>query len=203
MKTVLVYGDSNTWGAKAGAILRYSHDERWVNVLQKKLGDEYRVSAHGLVGRYAGGFVVRPSVPLLNGQLPYEAIYRAAAPVDIAIIALGGNDVNDKYDRSPDDIVDDILWYENKTQELLDGKSMPTFVYILQPNFAGPFDGPFGKENFNAEKRNIVNEELKKKVKNYVEVEDADLSEDELHFSPVGHEQMADAVYDKIMEIEK
>lgn len=202
MKTILIYGDSNTWGAKAWMKSRYPADERWTNILQEKLGKDYKISAHGLVGRYAGDFTYLKQ-PLLNGQLPYEAIYKATAPVDIVVIALGGNDLNDKYDRSAETIVKDILWYEDKTKTLLGDDKMPTFVYILQPSFAGSFDGPFGKESFSVEKRKIVNAELKKKVKNYVELENADLSDDELHFSPKGHQQMAQAVYEKIMEIEK
>lgn len=192
MKTILVYGDSNTWGAKAGAILKYSREDRWVSIFQERLGDKYKVLPHGLVGRHAGSF----AAPILDGQIPYETIYRSVEPVDIVIIALGGNDMKEKYNRSPEQIVEDILWYEIRTKELLkDDAKMPIFIYVLQPKF---YD-----ERFSAKKRRIVNRKLKKRVDNYVNVKKVDLSEDELHFSEKGHLQMSKAVYKKVMEIEE
>ena len=47
MKTILLYGDSNTWGFNpilpAGQIMRYVRQERWGGVLQAQLGDDYNV----------------------------------------------------------------------------------------------------------------------------------------------------------------
>ena len=62
MKSILCYGDSNTFGAKAVefdlleeavvfADLRYAEDVRWTGVLQKELGSEYRVIEEGLCAR--------------------------------------------------------------------------------------------------------------------------------------------------------
>ena len=45
MKSVLCYGDSNTWGSATGsrAGARYSADERWPGVLRVELGDGWTV----------------------------------------------------------------------------------------------------------------------------------------------------------------
>jgi lysophospholipase L1-like esterase len=41
MKTVLCYGDSNTWGFDPETGERFPEDVRWPGVLRAKLGDEY------------------------------------------------------------------------------------------------------------------------------------------------------------------
>ena len=55
MKTILCFGDSNTWGAKPmksiDAVERFERDERWPSVLGRELGGEYEVIAEGLNGR--------------------------------------------------------------------------------------------------------------------------------------------------------
>lgn len=197
MKTILVYGDSNTWGSKAGAVLRYPRELRWTSILQEKLGvDEYKVVSNGLVGRHAGSF----ATPLLDGQLTYEVVYNANEPVDIVIIALGGNDLKNRYARLPSEVAKDVMWYEAKTKELAknNGKK-PIFIYILQPRFGGMDN----IEHMSVKKRKAVNKILKKKVKNYVDVKFVGLSDDKLHFSPRGHRQMAKAVYKKIRGLSK
>jgi lysophospholipase L1-like esterase len=51
MKTVLCYGDSNTWGYNPSTEDRYPLAERWVSVLALALGPEYLVIPEGLNGR--------------------------------------------------------------------------------------------------------------------------------------------------------
>jgi lysophospholipase L1-like esterase len=199
MKTVLIYGDSNVWGDMPDS-KRLPDDQQWANILQQKLGGEFKVVQEGLAGRLAGNYSYELK-PYYNGQYCYEPIYRTASPVDIVVMALGTNDLNDRYNRTTDQIVDDVLWYEGKTKTLLDeDEAAPTFVYVLPPNFTGVFRE---EEFFNLEKREIVNRQLRQKVENYVEINDIDLSADGLHFSPKGHQQMAEMVYNKIMELEK
>ena len=53
MKTVLCYGDSNTWGAATVARPdgRYAPHERWPGVLSSRLGSGWLVIEEGLPGR--------------------------------------------------------------------------------------------------------------------------------------------------------
>jgi lysophospholipase L1-like esterase len=159
------------------------------------------VIQEGLCGRYAGGFNFAEK-PYLNGQYCYEPIYRSASPTDIVVLALGTNDFKDKrFNRTSDEIVNDILWYEGKTQTIINGmdngETMPDFLYILPPNFTSNFRG------LNKEKREIVNAKLQTRVKNFIKFDDIELSADGAHFSPRGHERMAEAVFNKVMEMEK
>ena len=48
MKTILCYGDSNTWGYNAETTGRYPPETRWPNVMARELGDGYTVIPEGL-----------------------------------------------------------------------------------------------------------------------------------------------------------
>ena len=62
MKTILCYGDPNTYGSKpididmletpfVSTSYRFSKEKRWTGILQKELGNEYEVIEEGLNGR--------------------------------------------------------------------------------------------------------------------------------------------------------
>ena len=50
MRTILCYGDSNTWGSDPETRERFPEDVRWPGVLRMRLGEEYRVMEEGLPG---------------------------------------------------------------------------------------------------------------------------------------------------------
>jgi lysophospholipase L1-like esterase len=93
LKTLVCFGDSNTWGYVPGSNgERFPRDVRWPNRLQAALGDEWEVIAEGLSGRTAT--VERPDSEGRNG-LPYLLpCLLSHAPVDLVVIFLGTNDVN-------------------------------------------------------------------------------------------------------------
>ena len=93
MKTVLCFGDSNTWGYIPGSGgERHPREARWPNVLAATLGGGYEVIAEGLGGRTAT--YDRPDSEGRNG-LPYLVpCLQSHAPVDLVVIFLGTNDVN-------------------------------------------------------------------------------------------------------------
>jgi len=51
MKTLLCFGDSNTWGYNPATADRFPRDKRWTGVLRRELGDGYEVIEEGLNGR--------------------------------------------------------------------------------------------------------------------------------------------------------
>jgi lysophospholipase L1-like esterase len=93
MKTLVCFGDSNTWGYVPGSEgERFPRDVRWPNQLQRLLGDEWDVIAEGLNGRTAT--YERADSEGRNG-LPYLLpCLLSHAPVDAVVIFLGTNDVN-------------------------------------------------------------------------------------------------------------
>ena len=53
-RTIVCFGDSNTWGYVPGSDgARHPREARWPSRLQRLLGDEWEVIAEGLNGRTA------------------------------------------------------------------------------------------------------------------------------------------------------
>lgn len=94
-KTILCYGDSNTWGNVPRSDRRWPRSVRWPSVLQSLLGDEYEVMSEGLCGRT---FVaVDPERPHRTGITHLQAMLESNDPVDAVIIMLGTNDMKSTY----------------------------------------------------------------------------------------------------------
>ena len=102
MKTVLCYGDSNTWGYDPATRTRYPPDVRWTAVLANRLGADYRVIEEGLNGR-----TTRWDDPIETGRngLTYlRPCIESHQPLDLIVIVLGTNDLKSRFDLSASDI---------------------------------------------------------------------------------------------------
>lgn len=195
MKTILVYGDSNTWGQAPGHV-RYEHKDRWTTKLENLLGDDYTVYSAGVSGRVAGSYENVPAVK--RGKDSFEVVYRQAFPVDVVVIALGTNDIKEKYKIETNNIILDLLWYVDQLEELKDyndNKLTPKVLFLLPTNFdTSLFEG-------NEEKRQEINKSMRLSGYETVLVGDVSLIDDGVHFSEQGHTQIAQAVYEKLKEM--
>ncbi len=106
MKSVLCYGDSNTWGFMPGkdrpavkAANRFPFDVRWTGQLEKKLGKEWRVIEEGLNGRTTmfDCFMEEHR----NGLKDIDVSLLTAMPVDVVILMLGTNDCKQAFGKTP------------------------------------------------------------------------------------------------------
>lgn len=102
MKTILCYGDSNTWGLDPATGGRYAWDARWPGVLQQELGDGYRVIEEGLNGRTM--VWDDPIEEDKNGKAYLVPCLETHRPLDLVIIMLGTNDLKVRYSLSAYDI---------------------------------------------------------------------------------------------------
>lgn len=93
MKTIVCFGDSNTWGFVPGSDgQRFPRNIRWPTRLATALGDTAEVIAEGLSGRMAT--IEHPASEGRNG-LPYLLpCLQSHAPVDLLVIYLGTNDAD-------------------------------------------------------------------------------------------------------------
>lgn len=101
-KTILCFGDSNTWGAATGMSRRYSATERWPMLLDNLLGPKYRVIEEGLPGRttvHDDPF----DGPVKNGIKYLEPCLISHQP-DLVILLLGTNDLKSRFNLSDYDI---------------------------------------------------------------------------------------------------
>lgn len=110
-KTVLVYGDSNSWGfvpGKGGAE-RFGPDVRWPGVLAKELGPEWRVIENALNGRTTAlpDPLVNPQIER-NGLKTIGGLLDSHRPLDAVIIFLGTNDLKPRFGSMPVDILTGI-----------------------------------------------------------------------------------------------
>ena len=91
IRTVVCYGDSNTWGYTPGSGVRFDEKTRWTGRLQTLLGKEYRVAECGMNARTTS--FDDPFRDYLNGRHGLVHCMVAAKPVDLLIISLGTNDL--------------------------------------------------------------------------------------------------------------
>jgi lysophospholipase L1-like esterase len=104
VKTVVCFGDSNTWGADPEKGGRFASDKRWTGVLANSLGDGYRVIEEGLNGRTT--FVDDPISPYRNGRDYIIPCLESHHPFDLVTIMLGTNDLKKRFNRSASDIAE-------------------------------------------------------------------------------------------------
>jgi lysophospholipase L1-like esterase len=105
VKTILCFGDSNTWGSATVARPdgRYAPAERWPGVLAARLGDRWNVVAEGLSGRTT----VHPD-PIeghwLDGSTYLPPCLKSHKPLDAVAIMLGTNDLKARFSVPARDI---------------------------------------------------------------------------------------------------
>lgn len=107
MKTILCFGDSNTWGCRPltslEVIPRYGPDVRWGSVLRTTLGEGYWVVEEGLGGRTTV-WADPVEGEYKSGKSYLPACLESHAPLDLVAILLGTNDLKHRFGLSPWDI---------------------------------------------------------------------------------------------------
>lgn len=98
LKTILCYGDSNTWGYDPANGLRYPRDQRWPGVLRLMLGFGYDIVEEGLPGRTT--VFDDPLEPYKSGKHYLMPCLSSHSPVDLVILLLGTNDIQTRYNVS-------------------------------------------------------------------------------------------------------
>lgn len=91
MKTILCFGDSNSWGFIPAKATRYYYGTRWTGVAAQELGDEYHFIEDCISGRTT--VYEDPCVSHRCGASNLGYSLLAHAPIDLVILALGGNDL--------------------------------------------------------------------------------------------------------------
>lgn len=91
-KHILAFGDSLTWGFKAGVWTRHDFEDRWPNVLAVGLGGKARVIEEGQNGRmtvHDDPYVFENR----SGAVALPIALSTHQPLDLVIIMLGTNDL--------------------------------------------------------------------------------------------------------------
>lgn len=95
MKSVLCYGDSNTWGCDPVTQERFGLDVRWPGILRTELGADYWVVEEGLSGRTT--VWDDPIEGDKNGKTQLPSVLYTHHPIDLVMIMLGTNDLKMRF----------------------------------------------------------------------------------------------------------
>jgi lysophospholipase L1-like esterase len=108
-KSILVYGDSISYGRMPKPLKRHPSSVRWTGILQKELGDEYEIVEEGLRARMLFGD--NPHFRERDGFAQFGPILGSHLPLDLIVIFLGTNDLNEQSAKSPEDIANQLDGY--------------------------------------------------------------------------------------------
>lgn len=213
MRTILCYGDSNTFGYMPFTGARYRTDERWPCLLDKKLGEGYRVIEEGCSGRTT----VRddPNEPWKNGRTYLKACLHTHKPLDIVILMLGSNDLKTCFHASPQQIAEDAGSLVRTIQEFLMEKqgSAPQIILVSPPAIGediqrSPFyGGDDGYDEESLEKSKAFPPYYRQTAEKYgcAFVDAARYvtasPEDQLHLTAAGHAALSEALCDAVLQL--
>jgi lysophospholipase L1-like esterase len=156
MKTILCFGDSNTWGYRPDGTGRFDWEVRWPGILQRELSGFARIIEEGLNARTTvfddpveGVSVCR------NGSRHLPVLLETHRPIDLVTIFLGVNDLKRRFGAAPFDIAQgagELVGIVNRSVAGPEGKPPKTLLICPPPVkvlnvFAGLFEGAIAKSS--------------------------------------------------------
>lgn len=132
LRTILCYGDSNTWGYDPASGKRFPPDVRWTGVLARELGAGYRVIEEGLNGRTTRWD--DPISPGRNGLTYLAPCLESHHPLDMVLIMLGTNDLKQRFNLSASDIAESAGGLAGIAKQVATNASgQPARVLLIAP----------------------------------------------------------------------
>ena len=213
VKTIVCFGDSNTWGYDPVHLGRYGDHVRWTGILQDQLGSDYRIIEEGQNGR-----TISQADPAEGGWkcgLDYLVpMLESHMPVDLLIVMLGTNDMKQRFCLSADDIAGTLQTLLERAKTFDDFRRMlPGRMKILAVSPApvgermeeSHFFGMFGKESVKksrelASRYAAVAEKIGCGFFDAAAVTAAGET-DQLHLEQDGHAALGKALAEKVLEI--
>ena len=207
MKTILCYGDSNTYGFNPKTMGRYSASERWTGILAEKLGKEYKVIEEGLNGRTT--VFDRPEASWKNGKPYLLPCLLSHKPLDYVVIMLGTNDCNSNLKLSSEDIAGGMevlikLVLEDAKEFL---PYLPKLIVVAPAPILPDYHGSVfaaDLDDYSVQKSEELAEKYKALANKYscsfidcsVKVEVSKI--DSEHLTEAGHQTLAELIYNEI-----
>lgn len=135
-KTILCFGDSNTWGCDPCDGSRFSPSVRWPGIVQAELGTDFHIVEEGLCGRTT--VWDDPIEGHKNGLNQLVPIIQSHQPLDQLIIMLGTNDLKNRFSVSALDVANSVRTLVKTARNCaypLTGQ-VPEILVICPPPFA-------------------------------------------------------------------
>lgn len=143
-KSIVCFGDSNTYGycgdpRDCADGVRFNEEERWTGLLQKALGEAFRICEEGVVGRTTA--FEDPMRPGMNGLEDLPSVLGGYGTVDLLILMLGTNDTKPRFGLYPEDIAGGMEWLVLRAKELpVWGMEQPGILIIAPPHIRATRD---------------------------------------------------------------
>lgn len=206
MKRILCFGDSNTYGYKPDGSGRYDETIRWTSLVQRKFGENDQIIEEGLCGRTtifedelrAG----RRGVDLVG------TLVESHNPIDVFVVMLGTNDCKTRYKATAGIIAKGM---EQVIEQALLKASEETKVLVVSPIRLAQGVGEKGyDEEFDEQSERVSGElaaeyEKLAKKRGFYYLDASKYANpsvtDREHLDEIGHEKLAEAVYNKLNEI--
>ena len=201
MKSILCFGDSNTYGVNPENNGRFDRTERWTGRLQSLLGPDYYVIEEGYKGRTT--CFADDSDPFRSGIKVLDLIMKTHSPLDLVIVMLGTNDFKTQFNMTAKVSAHALKKIVEKI------KSYGAQVLIVSPIMLG---ADIENSNFWELDRHSA-EEIKKTPDFYSRVASltgsaffdastvASTGPDSLHMNAQGHKALAAALYEQVKTI--
>ena len=207
MKTILCYGDSNTYGYIPADGGRYPKQVRWTCLLQNLLGPDYCVVDEGCNGRTT--IFPMPEKEWLCGLYGLEPILYSHKPIDQILLMLGTNDQKLVIGKTTAQIADGIGVIIDRMKTFLqtaNGQGFVPDIVLMAPPLIGPciakspYVDEFGLDSHERSKAFAKEYERVAKEKGvrfldaakYTTVSDAD----SIHLDEASHAALAKVLYE-------
>ncbi len=208
IRSILCFGDSNTYGVNPEDNSRFPLSVRWTGRLQSLLGyDRYHVVEEGYCGRTT--CFSDDSDEMRSGIKVLDMILKTHSPLDMVVIMLGTNDFKVQFSMKAKVSAFGVKKIVEKTKKfcLAEGKKEPAFLIVSPINMGDAIDESRFWEYSTESKREIG--KLPPILKSVADEAGAlffDAStvavpgSDQLHMTKESHEHLAHALYEIIKE---
>ena len=207
MKQIVCFGDSNTYGYIPENGERYPWGVRWTSLLNEKLGyGKYHIEEEGLCGRTT--IFEDPLRDNRNGSNMLPALLETHQHADLIIVMLGTNDCKAAYGASAEMIGKGI----EKIVGQIRGGAPDSKILLISPIWLGEKVWKPGYDPEFSEKSVAVSKHLAKVYRQIAEKENIAFlnaaayakpsAADQEHMDPESHRLLAEAIYQKVIEIE-
>lgn len=211
MKSILCFGDSNTFGYDTVKDSRFPWGVRWTSILQETLGKDYRIIEEGMGGRTT--VWDDPIENLPSGKAYLLPCLKSHWPLDLVIIMLGTNDLKSRFSLEAHDIAAGVEALAVTAKEYLQQKQKKeASILIVSPIEIGEGieNSPYGiymgertaierSQQFPKYYREIA----KKHGFGFVAASEyaKACEEDSMHMDAISHKKLAEALADKVLEM--
>lgn len=209
LKTIVCFGDTNTWGYDETTGERLTFDKRWTGILSKILGKGYLVIEEGLPGRTTVN--EDPVEQYKNGREHIFPCLESHKPIDVFVMMLGQVELKSRFSLTAYDIA---MGMEELVQIVLRsgagrGGHSPR-ILLISPVQVGKVEGTDMEKWFPAEgtsERSAKFPLLFKGIADKYGIEFMEASQfaktapDAIHIANDSHQDFAQAVAWKIEEL--